>query len=92
MIKLMVHPKDEDESLLIQKAAFAAGYRWSGNGQILDYVPRYWITVRPEEQVLRQAGPVFTTKSEFTEKSVAEILRLFGARYDVDCTIPEEEA
>ncbi len=91
MIKLMVHPKDVDESILIQKAAFNAGYGWSSRGPVLEHSPLYWITLRPEELILRHASrPDFTGRSKFTEKSVAEILRMLGVRPDIDCTIPEE--
>jgi hypothetical protein len=93
MIKLMVHTKDVDESILIQKAAFAAGYGWIANGQVLDHTNPYWITLRPEELSLRQSrNPDFMSRHDFTEKTVADILRMLGASQDIDCTIPEDKA
>ena len=90
MVKLMVHPEDVDESIRIQKAAFAAGYRWGSCHRELDRRTLYWITIRPEEKTLRQSCTFeFFAKWTFTEKTVPEILRMLGANRDIDCTIPE---
>lgn len=91
MILLMVHPKDPDESRRIQEAAFAAGYTWSVGSQYPQELASYWITFRPERKILRHSGNIdFISKPDFTEMTVPEILRMLGARQDIDCTVPED--
>ena len=91
MIKLMVHPEDMNEGFRVQKAAFAAGYKWGSGSQDVDYTRYYWLTFRPESRILKYAiHENFPSASEFTKKSVADILRMLGISQDIDCTIPED--